>query len=91
MSAMSAGHGPSSRLSRLCTALVVLVLTAPLVACGGSDAPSTQTAAPAPQGAPAGGGERIEDAGAPGEADGAPQDPAGQDAPSPNAPAPEIP
>lgn len=71
--------------------LVVLLLVLPLVGCGGSDAPSKRTATPAPQGTLAGGGKPIEDTGAPGEAGGAPQDPAGQDAPSPNAPAPEVP
>jgi hypothetical protein len=80
---------PSSWMG--CSAIVVALLVCPLVGCGGGDAPSKEAAAPAPQGAPAGGGMPIEDEGAPGEAGGAPQDPAGQDAPSPDAPAPEVP
>jgi hypothetical protein len=72
-------------------ALCAMLLMAPLLGCGGSEAPSTPSQAGAPQAAPTGGGERIEDQGAPGEAGGAPQDPAGQDAPSPKAPAPEMP
>ena len=67
------------------------VLLAVLPGCGGNESPSQPTQTRAPQGEPTGGGERIEDEGAPGEAGGAPQDPAGQDAPSPNAPAPEMP
>ena len=68
-----------------------ILLVAPLVGCGGGEAPSTASQTRPAQGAPTGGGERIMDHGAPGEAGGAPQDPAGQDAPSPRAPAPEAP
>jgi hypothetical protein len=72
-------------------ALCTMLLVTPLVGCGGSEAPPTRSQAPATQPGPTGGGEPIEDHGAPGEAGGAPQDPAGQDAPSPKAPAPEMP
>lgn len=75
------------RLSVLCAALLV----APLLGCGGSEPPAAPSQARTPQAGATGGGERIEDQSAPGEAGGAPQDPAGQDAPSPKAPAPEMP
>jgi hypothetical protein len=89
---MIPGRRPVSSSWTLGTPLIVmLLLTPPLVGCGGGDAPSKQPAAPAPQGTLAGGGVPIEDSGAPDEASGAPQDPAGQDAPSPDGPAPEIP
>ena len=66
-------------------AALLAILLAPLAACGGGDSRSTQGDKPAVV------GERIQDQGAPGEAGGAPQDPAGQDAPSPDAPPPEAP
>ena len=65
-----------------------LLLGAPLLGCGSSEPPA-QKAQP-PHTLP-GGGETIQDHGAPGEAGGAPQNPAGQDAPSPRAPAPVAP
>ena len=82
-------------LMRMTTrAAVALVLTSSILACGESKESSKKVETPRPPLAkpgPAASGEPVEDKGAPGEAGGAPQDPAGQDAPSPKAPAPEIP
>jgi hypothetical protein len=66
-------------------ALCAMLAMAPILGCGSRETSSTASQKAA---APTDGGERIIDEGAPGEAGGAPQDPAGQDAPSPKAPAP---